>query len=165
MNDNDNGPVSVQPISTVDRLVLPRSVRDAFMVHLIKAAPHEGVGLLAVGDVVPTEQGLEVRAERFYPGTNVDRSPSRYTMDAGEVVRAFRDMQDAGLRHGAIVHSHLKGPATPSVTDIREAMYPDVLMVIVSLADQPATTGVWRLVPEDGVLLVQAVDLMIIDGA
>lgn len=157
---------SEMAVAAVDRLYIDRSIRDEFMIHLLEAAPNEGVGMLAVGDPFRDEDGLHaVEALRFFPGTNVDRSPSRYTMDPVEVIRALREIGESGWRLGAIVHSHLKGPATPSATDVREAHYPDALMVIVSFAVQPATTGVWRVVPEDDLAVVQSVDLVICEGA
>lgn len=152
------------PISAVDRLILPRSLRDEIMIHLITSAPHEGVGLLAVHDPEQTDDGLVTVGARFFAGTNVERSATRFTMDPEEVMRALRDMREDGLRHGAIVHSHLGGPATPSATDVREAYYPDVLTMIVSLADQPASTGVWRMVPEQDLVVVQSVEFEIWDG-
>jgi proteasome lid subunit RPN8/RPN11 len=149
----------------IDRLYVSRSIRDEIMIHLLAAAPNEGVGLLAVGAPFEDDDGsLAVEAERFFPGTNVDQSPARYTMDPAEVIVALREIREAGLELGAIVHSHLKGPATPSATDVREANYPDALMVIVSFAVQPATTGVWRVVPEDDLSVVQAVDYVIREG-
>lgn len=158
--------MSNMAVARVDRLYIARSIRDEIMIHLLAAAPHEGVGLLAVGEPFRDEDGLHaVEAVRFIPGTNIDRSTSRYTMAPEEVVRALREIRDAGQRLGAIVHSHLKGPATPSATDVREAHYPDALMVIVSFAVQPATAGGWRVVPEDELAVVQSVDLVIREGA
>jgi proteasome lid subunit RPN8/RPN11 len=159
------GTESNMAIASVDRLYLPRSIRDDIMIHLLAAAPNEGVGLLAVGAPFRDDDGfLSVEAERFFPGTNIDHSPSRYTMDPQEIIVAFREMREAGLELGVIVHSHLKGPATPSATDVREANYPDALMMIVSFASQPAATGVWRVVPEDDVAVVQSVDFVIREG-
>lgn len=158
-------PESDMAVSAVDRLYVPRSIRDEIMIHLLEAAPNEGVGLLAVESPVRDDDGcMAVDAVRFYPGTNSDHSPSRYTMDPAEVIVALREIRDAGLALGAIVHSHLKGPATPSPTDVREAHYPDALMMIVSFAVQPATTGVWRVVPEDDLSVVQSVDFVIREG-
>lgn len=151
--------------ASVDRLYVPRSIRDQIMIHLLEAAPNEGVGLLAVDAPFRDDDGsLAIEAARFFPGTNLDQSPSRYTMDPSEVIVAMREMRDAGLELGAIVHSHLKGPATPSATDVREANYPDALMMIVSFAAQPAATGVWRVVPEDDISVVQSVDYVIREG-
>jgi proteasome lid subunit RPN8/RPN11 len=156
---------SLSNMSMVDRLYVPRSIRDEIMIHLLEAAPNEGVGLLAVGSTFRDDDDLlAIEAVRFFPGTNVDRSPARYTMAPEEVVHALREMRNADQRLGVIVHSHLRGPATPSATDIREANYPDALMMIVSFAVQPATTGVWRVEPEDGIAVVRSVDFVIREG-
>lgn len=143
-------------------LVLGRDVHDAVLRHLTAALPHEGVGLLATtwaneqacfedagSPSRPTQsspKGL-VRAMKFYPGCNVDASPTRFTMDPAEVLVALREIDERGWWLGAIVHSHPYGPAHPSPTDLREARYPDALAVIVSLAEQPARLRAWRLPP------------------
>ncbi len=156
---------SVTPAS-VDRLYLPRSIREEILVHLLDATPNEGVGLLAVGDPWRDDDGqLAVEAIRFFPGTNIDASPSRFTMDPAEVVRSLREIGEQGLALGAIVHSHLRGPATPSTTDLREAYYPDALMMIVSFADQPAALRAWRVVHEDDLRVVQPVDIVVLQHA
>ena len=108
--------------------------------HLRSVAPLEGVGLLAGID----EEGW-VRGTRFFAGTNIDASTTRYTMDPAEVLAAFRDIDARGWRLGAIVHSHPATPAAPSPTDLREAHYPDALLLIVSLAICPPETRCWRI--------------------
>lgn len=152
--------------ASVDRLYLPRTIREELLVHLLDAAPNEGVGLLAVGDTYRDDDGQRaVDAIRFYPGTNIEASPSRFTMEPAEVVRALRDIGERGLTLGAIVHSHLRGPATPSTTDLREAWYPDALMMIASFADQPAVLRAWRVAREDDLRVVQPVDIVVLQHA
>lgn len=152
----------------VQGLVLGQELRDAVLRHLTAALPHEGVGLLATAwmsdelGVGSRESGVErntpdsrlppgqapdsfIRAMKFYPGRNVDASPSRFTMDPVEVLHALREIDEHGWWLGAIVHSHPHGPGRPSATDLREARYPDALTVIVSLAEQPARLRAWRL--------------------
>ena len=156
---------TVRP-SSVDRIHLPKSIRDAIMVHLLEAAPNEGVGLLAVGVVYTDEDNaLAMDGVRFFPGTNIESSPSRFTMEPAEVVAAFGEMRAADLQFGAIVHSHLRGPATPSATDLREAYYPDVLLIIASFAGQPAVLRAWRIVLEEDLQVVQPVEIVVLDGA
>ena len=121
---------------------LSSSLRGRIVDHLAVAAPLESVGLLGVAQAESTDV---VRAVRFYPGTNVDASPTRYTMDPAEVISALRDMEANGWWLGAIVHSHPASPAVPSPTDLREAHYPDALMVIVSLARAAPEFRAWRL--------------------
>ena len=119
-------------------LRIERRLHTEMIDHLQSVAPLEGVGLLAAVD-----EGAWVRATRFYAGTNVDRSPTRYTMDPAEVLAAFRDIDDSGWRLGAIVHSHPATPAVPSATDLREAHYPEALSLIVTLATSPAEARCW----------------------
>jgi proteasome lid subunit RPN8/RPN11 len=122
-------------------LRIGRALYERLLVHLLAAAPLEGVGLLAVAE----DGAGGARATRFYPGTNVDASPTRYTMDPAEVLAAFRDIAAHGWRLGAIVHSHPATPPTPSPTDLREAHYPEALLVIVGLADAAPRARAWRI--------------------
>ena len=113
--------------------------------HLRSALPHEGVGLLAVDPIA----GTTAMARRFYPGTNVDASPVRYTMAPAEVIAAFRDIEAAGLRFGAIVHSHPVTAPVPSDTDRRESYYPDVVLVIVGHLVTDLVARAWRPVTSE----------------
>jgi proteasome lid subunit RPN8/RPN11 len=123
-------------------LVLPPNIKEEIVAHLRATAPAEGVGLLAV----PREAaGSDLVATCYYPGTNQDHSPTRYTMAPDDVLRSFLDMEQRGWRLGAIVHSHPVGPATPSPTDRREFHYPEALMVIVSLAGDAPDLRAWWL--------------------
>lgn len=144
-------------VSQIDRLILPHHVRSEIMVHLLRCAPNEGVGMLGVHPPICTETGSEAMAALFIPGRNIEESPVRYTMDPHDVIVAFRRFQEAGLEMGAIVHSHLTGPATPSVSDVNEWNYPEALMMIASFADQPPALRAWRLVEEQGMAIVQHV--------
>jgi [CysO sulfur-carrier protein]-S-L-cysteine hydrolase len=127
----------IDPIRTL--CVSPR-LRDQMLVHLIREAPNEGVGLLAV-----ERRALEAVAVAFFPGENIDASPTRYTMHPRDVVHALDTITANGWELGAIVHSHLRGPATPSRTDMGEAHYPEAVMLIVSLATLPPDIRGWRL--------------------
>ncbi len=109
--------------------------------HLLTAAPCEGVGLLA-GII----DGSWAQATAFYQGTNVDASPTRYTMAPEEVISAFRDMRSREWRLAAIVHSHPASVPVPSATDLMEAYYPEALLLIVGLATRPPIARCWRLV-------------------
>lgn len=149
------------PVSKVDRLVLPQSVRDEVMVHLLQCAPNEGVGMLGVHTPFRTETGTEAVAALYIPGRNIEPSPVRYTMDPADVISTFRRFGEEGLHLGAIVHSHLRGPATPSVSDVNEWNYPEVLMLIASFAEQPPVLNAWRLVEDDGMTVVQFVPISV----
>ncbi len=125
-------------------LRVPCTIGEQILGHLRAAAPSEGVGLVAVSPL--GDDGL-AEATCFYPGTNLDASPSRYTMDPAEVLAAFRDMEACGWRLGAIAHSHPVTAAEPSETDLREAHYRDALMLIVSLAGVTPVMRAWQVVP------------------
>jgi proteasome lid subunit RPN8/RPN11 len=125
--------------------------------HLRASLPAEGCGLLAVR----REEGETAVAARFYPGTNLDASPTRYTMDPAEVLAAFRDLDANDWSLGAIVHSHPATPPTPSPTDLREAFYPEALMLIVSFATGSPVMRAWRLSAPPSPQVVQEVPIIL----
>lgn len=122
----------------IQTLRLPSELREEILVHLIREAPNEGVGLIAVDRRAPSADAVA-----FFPGENIDASPLRFTMHPRDVVAALNTIAERGWELGAIVHSHMKGPATPSRTDISEAHYPDTVMLIVSLASLPPEMRGW----------------------
>lgn len=121
-------------------LRIERSLYREAIDHLAGAAPAEGVGLLAGENL-----GNAVRATRFFPGTNIDASPTRYTMDPVEVISAFREIDERGWELAAIVHSHPATAPIPSATDLRDARYPETLLLIVGLASTPPVARCWRV--------------------
>lgn len=107
--------------------------------HVRDELPNEGCGLIAFdGD----------RPVKLYPGTNTLASPSRYRMDDAEVLRADEDMEAHGWWLGAIYHSHPASAPVPSITDLREANWPDALMVIISLKDDEPEVRAYRVFGE-----------------
>jgi proteasome lid subunit RPN8/RPN11 len=139
----------IPPLPDPTVLVLDPELHRRIIDHLRAALPNEGVGLLAVEW---DREGTMMRAlpRRFYPGTNIRQSPVRYQIDWSELVAALRDIDANGWSLGAIVHSHPRGPAVPSATDLAEAWYPDSLMVIVSFAADPPVLRAWVLGGERG---------------
>ncbi len=134
------------PTAAADILVVPEMEFERILGHLRQALPNEGVGLIGVEPV--ERDGVTIaRARQFYPGANIRASPTRYEMDPRDLIAALREIDRRGLALGAIVHSHPKGPATPSVTDIAEFLYPEALMVIASFAREPVDVQAWRLEP------------------
>jgi [CysO sulfur-carrier protein]-S-L-cysteine hydrolase len=125
-------------------LVIGRAMRDAIVAHLEAGLPNEGCGLLA-----GRRLGANDVAVRFYPGTNIDRSPVRYTMKPEEVIQAQKEMRETrnqGWFLAAIVHSHPRTRPAPSRTDLREAYYPRARMLIVSFASGTPELGCWALI-------------------
>lgn len=104
-----------------------------------------------------TKAGVVAEAALFVPGRNEEESATHFTMAPQDVIAAFRLFREQGLQLGAIVHSHLQGPATPSVSDVNEWNYPEALMMIASFANQPPALRAWRVVEDQGMALVQHV--------
>ncbi len=87
--------------------------------------PNEACGLLAT---------LGGRVMKVYPMRNAEESPITYRLDSGEQLRSMTEIEDNGWDLGAIFHSHTRTRAYPSPTDVRLALYPETLYVIISLA-------------------------------
>ncbi len=83
----------------------------------------ECCGLLAGRDGVITE---------IFPAANALASATEFEIAPAELFRIFRAMREAGLEHLGIYHSHPRGPARPSATDIAKAFYPDAAYFILA---------------------------------
>jgi len=129
----------------IDELVIDQGLVDAIVRHCARALPNEGCGLLSGRQIDAALVG-----GRFFPGTNVLASPSRFAMDPAEVVAALTAIDRDGDRLAAIVHSHPSTGAAPSRTDVLEAYYPEALLLIVPLADVAPRLRAWRAEPGDG---------------
>lgn len=123
-------------------LIVPRRLRDEMVVHVRSSLPHEGCGLLAISNGV---EGATV--VHFYPGENIDESPTRFTMKPEQVLTALLDIEHRHWHLGAIIHSHPRGPAEPSATDLAEARYPEALLGIIGYAMTAPDLRFWRLLP------------------
>jgi len=82
--------------------------------------------------------GKNDQVEKIIAVKNQAESPVRFVMDPYEQLDAFNGMESNGLDLVGIFHSHPTGPETASPTDIAEAAY-EVIYVIVS----PGTDG-WQ---------------------
>ena len=132
-----------------ERIGLPGAIRVALIEHARREYPNEACGLI-VGSAPPSERGT---ALRFEATRNAAASPSRYEIDATELLRISLAVDDADEAIWGIVHSHVRSAARPSPTDIGLAFYPDSLYLLVSLdaAEADPTTGqpgirAWRIV-------------------
>ncbi|MGC4108921.1 MAG: M67 family metallopeptidase [Nocardioides sp.] len=121
-------------------LIVDPVMLDGMMAHLRDWLPNEGCGLLAA---IP-EWDAD-RAAHFFPGTNIDRSPVRFTMDPVEVIAAMKRMRDEHWELAAIVHSHPRTQPAPSRTDQNEWYYPEARLLIVSFAGEEPEIGCWAL--------------------
>ena len=94
--------------------------------HARLERPRECCGLLV---------GARDRITVAVPVRNVARGRTRYRVDpAGHIAlqRVLRVLEPS-LSILGVYHSHPRGPATPSETDVAEALYPDWIHVIIGL--------------------------------
>jgi len=111
---------------------LRRSIRDEIILHAQKDSPRECCGLLA-GTVI----GSRSIANSRYPLVNDAANPEReYFASPEGLFKAMRSMRVAMQEMIAIYHSHPKGEAKPSHTDLELASYKTVYL-IVGLAATP----------------------------
>jgi [CysO sulfur-carrier protein]-S-L-cysteine hydrolase len=83
---------------------------------------------------------------RAYCLTNVDRSPSSFTLDPDEHYASLVDAESSGWVLGGSFHSHPRTAAVPSQTDVVRALEPEWVYVIVGLS-APGSPEVraWRI--------------------
>ncbi len=113
-------------------LMLAPGLLDKMIAHAQSAHPEEACGLLV---------GRGTMATRFLKARNILASETAYEMDPAFLASTFRALRESGEQLVAIIHSHPKGPAEPSTSDLERAYYPEAVHIIVSLADraQPHT--------------------------
>jgi proteasome lid subunit RPN8/RPN11 len=115
---------------------IPAAVRDVMFSHSLAELPNECCGVLLGKKEV----------ERAVPMRSIPPAPDAYYMDPEQQIEVFTTMQAAGEQLLGIYHSHPKGPLEPSGMDMQLAFHPDVLYVIISLADAPHPEfGAYRL--------------------
>lgn len=110
--------------------------------HCYFGLPDEACGLLA-GPVVQGE--VTGRVSEVYPAVNADASSRTYTVDGRDYLRASRDAEARGDEIIGVWHSHTHTDAYPSPTDIRQAVDPMWVYVIVSLRDESPMLRAFRI--------------------
>ena len=118
----------------MNKLEIPNDILRQITEQAIAQVPLEVCGILA---------GKNSTAEKLYKMKNTDKSCVHYMMEPQEQFKVAKDIRAQGLKMLAIYHSHPKTPARPSAEDIRMALTPDVIYVIVSLEKEnhPVTKG------------------------
>jgi len=119
-------------------LELRQSLIDEMITYVDQRAPLEACGLLA---------GKAARAEKMLGVLNQAQSPVRFVMDPYEQLHAFDWIESNGLDLVGIFHSHPTGPETASPTDILEAAYAVVHVILSYTGAQWKARGFWI---EDG---------------
>jgi proteasome lid subunit RPN8/RPN11 len=104
-------------------LIIPEELKRQMEAHLQACLPNEGCGLLL---------GIGSTAKMVMPITNILASPTRFRMDAIELLTALRQIEANDLLLLAIFHSHPSGESVPSPTDLSEYLYPESFMLVFS---------------------------------
>jgi proteasome lid subunit RPN8/RPN11 len=131
-------------------LKIPERIFKQMVLQGRAVAPVEACGILA------GRNGIVVKC---FEMTNADNSAEHFTMVPEEQFAVAKDMRAAGLEMAAVYHTHPATPARPSQEDIKLAVMPGAVYVILSLAvpDEPVAKA---FAIEDGV--VNKLDLEIV---
>ena len=122
----------------MNSLTLTNEHVQQMIAHVDSHAPLEACGLLA---------GRGSRVESVLFVKNQAQSEVRYVMDPIEQLHAFEWIESHDLDLIGIFHSHPTGPETVSRTDIAEAAYAVVYIILSHTDAQWHARGFWI---EDG---------------
>ena len=131
-------PASVGPV-----LRLSRAQYETVVAHCYVGLPDEACGLLA-GPVTADGEPTGV-VTAVYPCTNADESARTYTVDSRDLIKAMRDAESRHEELIGVWHSHTHSDAYPSDTDVRQAMEPNWLYVLVSLKHAEPVLRTYRI--------------------
>lgn len=123
-------------------LALSEAQYQRIIGHCYDGLPDEACGLLA-GPVVAGEATGFV--SDVYPAANADASARTYTVEGRDYLHASRDAEANGNDIIGVWHSHTHTDPYPSPTDVRTALDPMWLYVIVSLRDDHPMLRAFRI--------------------
>ena len=109
----------------MEKIAFDRHLIDQMRSHVIDCLPDEACGLIG---------GSGIIGSLIIPITNILHSPTQFSMDPIELLRALQNLQLHNLDLLAIFHSHPSGPTFPSQTDIENFLYPGSAVAIWSPA-------------------------------
>ena len=119
-------------------LTLARKEYDDMIAHAKAGAPLEACGLLG-GKMEGEGPAGHRTVSTFYPMSNPDQSPIHFTLDPKEQFHVMKEMRNRSEELIGIFHSHVASPPRPSAEDIRQAHYPGISYILVSLMADPPT--------------------------
>ncbi len=115
-------------------LIMHREIWTSMQQHVMEEDPLEACGLLA---------GVDHRVEKVLPVRNAAQSRVRFSMDAQGQFNAFKWIEKNDLSLVGIFHSHPKGPATLSESDIAESAYKVVHILWARTEELWKAYGYW----------------------
>jgi proteasome lid subunit RPN8/RPN11 len=118
----------------ISSLELSHTLLQDLIKYVDQHLPLEACGVLA---------GKAARAEKMIGVLNQAQSPVRFVMDPYEQLHAFDWIDSHGLDLVGIFHSHPTGPETVSATDILEAAYAVVHVILSRAGTQWKARGFW----------------------
>jgi len=118
----------------ITALKISQKLLDEMISHANQHAPLEACGVLA---------GKGNQAEKMIGVLNQAQSPVRFVMDPYEQLRAFDWIESHNLDLVGIFHSHPTGPEIASATDIAEAAYEVVQVILSRKEGQWLARGFW----------------------
>ena len=119
-------------------LTLTKEQLQKMIAHVDSLSPLEACGLLA---------GQDSKVEAVLAVMNQAQSPTRYVMDPIEQLNAFEWIDSQNMELLGIFHSHPTGPETVSPTDIAQAAYAVVYIILARVENLWSARGFWI---EDG---------------
>ena len=115
--------------------------------HCLDGLPDEACGMLAG----PMDAGEPTGAvSAAHPCRNADASARTYTVEPRDLLRAMREADARGDDIVGVWHSHTHTDAYPSQTDVRQAVDPAWIYVLVSLRHGEPALRAYRI--RDGVI-------------
>jgi len=121
------------------KLEIPEYIFKDMLEQAIEEAPIEACGILA---------GDNDRVEKLYKMRNTEQRRDHFMMSPEEQFAVVKDIRSVSLEMLAIYHSHPETPARPSDEDVRFAVTPGVIYVILSMMDNNPEVKGFRI--EDG---------------
>lgn len=122
----------------INQLIIPTKQLEQIFSHAREGAPHEVCGIVAgAGNVV----------KQVYPTRNVaDDRTRHYVIDPQDLATLLPTIEQNRMELIGFYHSHPNGGFIPSVTDIRQATYPDCVYLIVRLKNNQPELAAWQII-------------------
>jgi [CysO sulfur-carrier protein]-S-L-cysteine hydrolase len=116
---------------------IARTLLDEIVSHAREEAPNECCGIIAGGDG---------RATSVHRASNALASPVSYEIEATDLYRIWKRIEEDGEELIAFYHSHVKAPPRPSQTDINWAdNWPGASHLICSLGGEEPVISAFEI--------------------